>query len=158
MDPFSIMSKWPWVVFIAFTVVYAGVAWVASRRHVRDDPELAPGYKTIVTGILTWGNIPWIVMGIGLTVGGVPSMFHFFRPRDANPFVLAFLGSVFLLWGLTLYWVFLRGGAELLARHPLPSYNIRSPLGWKIFWLACIAGGVIAVIEMFTQDIPLPPQ
>jgi hypothetical protein len=80
------MFKWQWVVFFVFTVVYAGVAWVASRRYIRADTELAPGYKTIVTGILTWGNIPWIVMGIGLMVGGVPSMFHFFRPRDGNPY------------------------------------------------------------------------
>ncbi len=128
MDLFNIMSKWSWVVLIVITVVYAGVLWVASRRHVRGNPELTLGYKTIVTGILTWGNIPWIVMGIGLTVGSVPSMRHFFHPRDGNPFVWAFLGSVFLLYGLMVYWVFLRGGADLLARHPIPNCNIRSTL------------------------------
>ena len=158
MGPFGIMFKWLWVVFIVFTLGYAGVAWVASRRHIRKDPELAAGYRTIIRGIVAWGNLPWFIMGIGLTVGGVPTMFHFFRPRDGNLFVLTFLGSVILLWLLILYWVFLRDGAELLARHPLPSYDIRSPLGWKLFWFACIAGGVVGLILMFTQDIPIPTQ
>ncbi|MGD9366823.1 MAG: hypothetical protein PVH87_14070 [Desulfobacteraceae bacterium] len=65
-----------------------------------------------------WMNIPWIVMGFGCTVGGVPSVWHYFRPSDGNPFVLAWFGSVFFLWIAGTIWLFFQNGAETLAKHP----------------------------------------
>ena len=115
------------------------------------------GYQKIIKGFVTWGNIPWIVMGIGCVMGGVPSVFHFFRPRDGNPYVLAFFASVFLIWIMGTYWLLFQGGAKMLVKHPgLLNVDCKSPTMLKIFWFLCLAGGVFAVIMMFTQDIPVP--
>jgi hypothetical protein len=98
-------------------------------------------------------------MGAGILFGGVPSMFHFFRPRDGNPFVLAFFASVFLIWILGTFWLLFRGGADMLVKHPgLFNVDFKSPLMLKLFWFLCLAGGIFGVIMMFTMDVPVPPQ
>jgi hypothetical protein len=51
-------------------------------------------------------------MGFGQTVGGVPNVSHYFRPHDLNPYVLAFVGSIFLISVSFAYWVFFLGGAK----------------------------------------------
>ncbi len=153
MDP----SKWFWLVIIAATCLIAGIFRFKSQRHIRDNPELADGYAKIFRGIVIWGNIPWIVMGLGIIVGGVPSVRNYFRPRDGNPFVLAHFVSVFLIWTLGTYWLFFRGGAEMLVKHPgLFNVDIKSPLMLKLLWILCLACGIGAVIMLFFfTDVPV---
>ena len=100
-----------------------------SRRHVAEDPSLAAGYRKLLCGVLIWGNVPWIIMGLGCLVGGVPSVFHYARPRDGNPFVWAFFASGLLILALGTYWLFAAGGAEMIIRHPgLVEHRTSEPL------------------------------
>src|SRR5690349_3559217 len=115
--PFEIFDKWSSVIFILVTFLNAAVFANRGRREIRLHPELRQGYRSITRGFVTWGNLPWIVMGIGRVYGGVPSTFSFFRPRDGNPYVLAFFCSVFLVWALGTYWL-LTGGAQQIVDHP----------------------------------------
>jgi hypothetical protein len=159
MGLFTFVTKWFWAVFIVVTLANAGFFRLRARRHIQENPDLADGYAKIFRGFVIWGNIPWIVMGVGCLFGGVQSVFELFRPRDGNPFVLAFFASVFLLWALGTFWLFFRGGAEMLVKHPgLLNVDFKSPLRLKLFWLLCLAGQILGVIMMFTWDIPVPPQ
>jgi len=159
MDPFVIMTKWFWAVCILVMFLNAGIFKFRAKRHIQENPDLADGYRTIIRGWLIYGNIPWIVMGLGSLVGGVPSIDHFFRPRDGNPFVLAFFASVFQLWILSTYWIFFRRGAEMLVDHPgIFNVDFKSPIMVKLFWLLCLAGGIAGVTMMFIQDIPITTQ
>ena len=154
---FSAISKWFWAAGIAVTCANAAIFRVRARKRIQEAPELEDGYRKIIKGFVIWGNIPWLVMGIGCTVGGVPTLFHYFRPRDGNPFVLAFFASVFLVWFLGTFWLFFRNGAEMLVRHPgLFNHDFRSPTMVKLLWCLCLAGGVLAVVMMFTHDMPIP--
>ncbi len=138
------------------TVLNAAIWQWRSRPHIARDPSLADGYRDLTRGMALYGNIPWIVMGVGVVFGGVPSVRSYFRPQDMNPYVLAFLGSIVLLWILGSWWLFARGGAEMMARHPgLLQPHIKSPQLIKAFWGLCMLGGVIAVIIMFRTDIPV---
>ena len=97
------------------------------------------------------------MLGIGCVTVGLPSVFHIFRPRDGNPYVLAFFASAFLIWARGTYWLLFQNGAEMVVKHPgLLNVSLESPTTVKILWLICLAGGLCAVIAMFTQDIPLP--
>lgn len=155
---FEIMTRYFWAVAILVTGVNVAILKARSTRHIQANPELADGYATLIRGYLIWMNIPWIVMGIGCTVGGVPTVMHYFRPQDGDPYVLAWFASVFLLWIAGTYWLLFRGGAEMLVKHPGAfRTNISSPTVVKLLWFACLAGGVFGVIMMWTQDIPLPP-
>jgi hypothetical protein len=157
MDPIDIAGKWFWLALIAVSFINIAYLKATTRTLVREKPELANGYRTIIRGYLIWGNIPWVIMGAGILIGKVPTIFHYFRPRDGNPFVIAFFVSIFILWILGTYWLIFRGGAKMIATHPgLLNVNIKSPTKIILLWFLCLAGGIAAVIAMFVKDIPVP--
>ncbi len=156
MNPVLVISNWFWAIAIAITVANAAIFQARANKHVQQNPELGEGYRKIIKGFVIWGNLPWVVMGVGLLAGGVPSMFHFFRPRDGDPFVLMFFGSVFLLWILGTYWLLFKNGAEMIVRHPgVFNVGVKSPTIVKILWFLCLASGFTAVIVMFFYDLPV---
>jgi hypothetical protein len=143
--------------FIAVTIVNALIFRARSQRHIAKDPSLEEGYRKLFWGLLIWGNLPWVIMGLGCLVGGIPSVFHYFRPPDGNTFILAFFASIFLIWILGTYWLFVRGGAEMLIRHPeLFNSDFQSPAMLKLFWCLCLAGGIVAVTSMLVPGFLLP--
>ena len=102
---------------------------------------------------MLWGNLPWLVMGAGIVFGGVPSIFHYFDPSSANPFVLGWFASVFLIWLAGSYWLFARAGAETLIRHPgLLQPQLDNPALIKGIWVLAMVGGVVG-IGMMTSGI-----
>ena len=161
---FEIITNNFWIVLIAATCANAIYFKKCSKVFVDADPSLSTGYSTLFKGYLIWMNIPWIVMGIGCTIGKVPSAWQYFNPQNGNPYVLAWFASVFLLWILGTYWLFLKGGAETLAKHPgIIQFNtlggskdITSPSVIKLLWCACLLGGILGMAIMWTQDIPIP--
>ncbi len=98
MELFKFISKYFWLVAIVFTGVNCLIFKRRSEKHIKQNPELAEGYSVLFRGYLFWMNVPWIIMGIGCTIGRIPSVWYYFRPKDGNPYVLAWFGSVFALW------------------------------------------------------------
>src|SRR5664280_82507 len=144
--------------FFEFAIC-ANAIWfrVRAREHTKEHPELAEGYAALIRGWLLWGSLPWLVMAAGLEFGRVPSIWHYFRPRDDNPYVLAWYVCVVLLWILGLYWVFKRGGAEMMAGHSrIWRGDLSSPAKVKLACLLCVAAGVVAFILLLVMDVPLP--
>ena len=71
-----------WLMFVAVTCLNALILKLRSRYYVRERRELAAGYTKLLWGVLFWGNLPWLVMGVGIELGGLPSIFSYFRPRE----------------------------------------------------------------------------
>ena len=151
--------------FIVVTCLNARIYKTQSKKYIAQNPDLAEGYAKLIKGYVIWLNLPWVIMGIGSTVGGVPSTFHYLNPQSGNPYVLAWFGSVFLLWILGSIWIFFMGGAEALAKHPgaiqthslfSKGKNISSPTAIKLFWCLCLLGGIFGVVMMWTQQLPVP--
>jgi hypothetical protein len=94
-----------WILFILVTVLNASILRVRSSRIVKEHPELQNGYDQLFKGYLLYMNIPWVVMGIGMIFGGVPSTLSYFAPRHGNLFVVAFHVSVVILWLLGIWWL-----------------------------------------------------
>jgi hypothetical protein len=146
-----------WFFLELSTCVNAIYFGMRAREDAKVRPELAEGYAALIRGWLLWGSIPWLVMAVGLEFGRVPSIWHYFRPRDGNPYVLAWYVCVVFLWILGLSWVFLRGGAEMLAVHSrILRCGLSSPAKVKLVCSLSVAGGVAALILMMVMDIPLP--
>jgi len=150
----QILLKHVWVAFIAVTCINAIVWWSRGEPHRIRDPQLTPGYQTLIKGFLIWGNIPWVVMAVGILYGGVPSAISFFSPREGNLFVMAFFASIFLVWIAGTYWLFLADGASKMVRYPgLLQPNISSPTILKLFWLTGVAAGVAATWMMYQGNV-----
>jgi len=145
VEPFI---KHVWALFIVVMIVNALIMRIRSRRYIAADPSLQEGYRKLFWGIMIWGNIPWIIMGIGLETGCVPSMENFLRPWDGNPFVVGLLASIYFTLALGTYWILVRGGAEMISRHPgqfFLYYDFQSPREVKAVWCIFLAAGIGAV-------------
>jgi hypothetical protein len=156
---FRFIEHHGWLVFVAVTCLNALILKLHSRRYIRQQPELADGYGRLIRGVLFWGNLPWLVMGAGIELGGLPGMFSYFHPRDGHPFVLAWFGVVITIWILGFWWLFARGGAEFLVEHPgLLRGPPCSPTAIRIYYCLCIIGGICGVVFLFVADIPHFPE
>ena len=92
-------------------------------------------------------------MGYGILFGGVPSLDSYLVPGH-DPLVIAWYVSVVIIWILTAYWIFLRGGAESLVRHPgLLNVQTQDPRVVKALVALMLAGGVIG-LAMVARGYP----
>ncbi|MDC6169925.1 hypothetical protein [Paucibacter sp. XJ19-41] len=107
---FRLISEYFWVIALAF----------GALNHTRARKQLASlnggGFESVghrYLKLFTVGvNLPWVVMGAGQLLGYTPTVWHYFRPQDENPFVIAWLSVVFVLSLAYAWWVLFSGGAE----------------------------------------------
>jgi hypothetical protein len=164
MNFFALISKYFWLIALIATFIN----WLSFRREaqkqIEKQPRLRPGYNSLIRGYLPFMSLPWLVMGIGCTIGGVPSIWHYFRPRDGNPYVISWFGCIFFLWVCGTFWLFFKNGAEMLAQHPGAiqfnnfgtSKDVTNPKLIKLLWLLSLAVGVIVVATMWSTNLQLP--
>lgn len=144
---FEHLYNYFWLLAILTTVLNTVIIWFKTRPYVKQKPELAPGYNTLLKGFFFWSNVPWVVMGTGLLFGNVPSIEAFFEPQWQNSFVMAWWGTMALLYSLGTYWILWNGGAEMLVKHPgFLRGNLKNPKIIKLVWLLSLAGGVAASV------------
>ena len=93
-------------------------------------------------------------MGVGIVFGGVPTIFHYFNPRN-GPIVVAWYVTVVTLWVASVYWLFFQHGAEALLAHP-GLLNLPSNRPWmvKACFLLCLAVGIVGLLAMIVLDLP----
>jgi hypothetical protein len=153
-----IFFKYFWALAIVITCINAVIMGFYMKQGS------AKERLKMMLGSAFWLNVPWIVMGIGSTIGKVPTFFHFFRPRDGNPFVLAWWASVAVVYLIGSYWIFIGRGAEKLANSGVIRYRsmgktstVSSEKGAKLVFLLLLTPALIAGIIMWSVDIPIPP-
>ena len=113
-----VIDKMFWVIAIGVTSLNAYLLRLRAQTEIARNPELAAGYRQLIKGYLILLNLPWLVMGLGIVVGGTGSVFEYIAPRSGNPYVIAFHLTAIILWALTMYWIYLARGAEFLITHP----------------------------------------
>src|SRR5436190_21486249 len=96
--PETLIFRHAWFFFVLVTCANGATWWYRGRRKMAENPELRQGYRRLIRSWVIFQNLPWIVMGFGVLVGGVPSVFHYFSPRGGGPFVIAFWVTVVVLW------------------------------------------------------------
>ena len=143
-----------WLIFIVVTVINGYTWWSRVQETIRTKPELAAGYRHLYHGYLLWGNIPWVLMGLGILSGQVPSMFEFLRPGDGNPFVTIWYAVMGVLLVLGTYWLYFGGGAETLERHPgmcmVPQWSANKI---RLWWIGLVVWNV-AIATMLFNGFP----
>ncbi|QQP96610.1 hypothetical protein [Lysobacter enzymogenes] len=105
-------------------LVYYNFRVGMRRLAATAGPQLEEGQRYMRIFAVA-ATVPWVVMGWGVVFGSVPrGMFAYFRPQDLNPYVLAWLGSVFALFVLLALWVLLADGARKIQQ-----FGLLSPFG-----------------------------
>jgi hypothetical protein len=154
--PIVMVFRHAWILFVVITCANGGIWWYRAQPRIAEDRRLESGYRRLVRSWLIYGNLPWLVMGAGILFGGVPSVFHYFNPRN-GPFVIAFYITIVALWIATFYWLFFRGGAEDLIAHPgLLNLAVQRPWAVKTFFVLALTGGVLGLLAMIFGNIQVP--
>ncbi len=107
---FRLISEYFWLIalgFGAFNYRKAHSALAASVP-INQTSEAEIYLKRFALG----ANVPWVVMGLGQLSGYTPTVWHYFRPQDGNPFVVAWLTVVLLTTCAYAWWVLFAGGAQ----------------------------------------------
>ncbi len=154
----EIIFKHCWILFIVVTTINGFIFRKQVQDNIASNPELKPGYDKLIRGWFIFANIPWVVMGLGIVLGYTNSAWDYFRPALMNPMVLAFHGSVIIIWLLGTYWIFFNNGAEFLVSHPgFVRYryfgrtgDVSSTMSIKLLWLVGIAGGIMGMVMMWS--------
>lgn len=150
------LFRYFWIAFIVSTVINAFMLRRRSREYIERDPQLEEGYRALFKGYLIYGNIPWVIMGIGILQGSVNSIFSYFHPAQLNPAVLTFHASIIVLWLLSVRWIYFKGGAELLERHPGLLKGNPSARRIKFFFPLILLAGVAGMAMMWFVPATLP--
>ena len=96
MRPFDLIGHWFWALCILFCLFNYRRASGEARVRFAGDPMRAAAAERLLRLFATFNTLPWLVMGAGMLLGGVPGVWTYFRPQDGNPFVLAWLAAIFL--------------------------------------------------------------
>lgn len=151
------LLRYFWVLCIAATLANAFMWWRRGNEARRTNPELAPGYRTMVRGLAAWGSVPWLVMGVGILTGHAENVTDYLDPRGRPPLVHAWFASVVLVWIVGTNWLIRRGGAEALVRHPgLLNGPILNATVLKVLWVLTLSSGIVAVTLSYVIGFQIP--
>ena len=158
MSPtWQLIFKHFWILMIFTTLANGGIIWWKARAEIAENPECADELRDFIRGFVILLSIPWVVMGVGVVFGGVPTLFHFFKPKDLNPFVLGYHAAIFLDIAFVVRWIYFKGGAEFMAEHPSTMQGMpASPAAIKSLNTLMILGAFIAEIAMWVIDFQVP--
>jgi hypothetical protein len=139
-----------WVIAIVITILNAYIYKLRFAKIIEQKPELRDGYNKLVRGYVFYLNIPWVVMGIGMVLGGVSNVFDYFRPSNGNTFVLAFYISILSLWVLGLIWIWFQAGAEFIIKYPgILRKEIKTPKQIRFLSIIIFLGSIFVFINFW---------
>lgn len=142
-----------WLLAIAVNGINAIIFWVRSQRYIKQNLALQAGYITIIRGFFLGMSFPWIIMGIGMTWGGVSKIADYFYPRTGNLFVIGWWLSVWVLLLFYGYWLWFKGGAKMLIEHPgFFRGNPSNPRTIKLMWLLSAFTSAVVTGIIFYQE------
>ena len=151
-----IIGKMSWAIAIGITCLNAYLLRSRAQKEIARNPELADGYRQLIIGHLILFNLPWLVMGLGILVGGTHDVFDYLSPRSGNPYVVGFHVTGIIELALISYWIYLADGAEVLITHPgVMNVDIQSPLVLKLFFALGLLGGIAAEIAIWSGRLPV---
>jgi hypothetical protein len=149
---------------LLLVMMAANVVIYRSRlRALEADGGISRGEadRLLRAGAAWFGGL-FLLLAVIQLAAGWPSPFCLHARPLADPFVLASLGVALISYALLGWWIFARGGAELLSRASpvLGRFGARgrgwSPGAARIFTVVLLVGGIVGLIVPRLMPDPLP--
>jgi hypothetical protein len=150
----EILEKYVWLLMIINNVIGTLSIWVRAQTHIEKNPALRLGYIRLIQGFFLWMSLPWLVMGLGFTVGSISKLSAYLCLRSGNLFILSWWISIWILMIVYYRWIHFQGGAETLVQHPgfsRPHFNDPKTLKF-VSSLLIVFGLMIHGIILFIED------
>ena len=127
----AFLLRYLWLVAIGGLILHACIWRHRGRPYIAQNPELEKGYRWLTRQFVIWNSITWLVMGLGVIFGGVPSVWFYMIPllrllgvttppipKPLDFWLFAAYASGSLVEAIKTYWFWFLGGAEMLVKHP----------------------------------------
>jgi hypothetical protein len=136
---FALIGRYFWLVCLGIAIYnyMAGVRSLESKAP--SDPTASVDARRLRRWFAIGAVLPWLVMGWGILMGGVPTIWYYFRPQDRNPFVLAWFATMYIEACYFAYWVFVQDGAQKIVA--LQPFEVR----WRRTSLRGMRMGTVAL-------------
>jgi hypothetical protein len=162
LDMFSFLSRYFWLIALGFSAFnYVKAKGDLVKSDAEPVARLAER-EQYLKRFAFCGALPWLIMGLGQLTGFTPTVWHYFRPQDGNPFVVAWFTAGFVLACIYAWWVLLAGGAVKVRDFNLLAVvgqtRTKSPSIFAIKALAAI-GPLMFPVWVYlavTRNVPLP--
>lgn len=156
---FRFLSEYFWLLFLCIGTFN----YLKARRALPPEPNGQVGEAASYLNRFAIGaNGPWLVMGVGQTLGFTPTVWYYFRPQDGNPFVIAWLVAIFLTTCTYAWWVLFAGGAEKVREFGLMAIfgqHTSKPESLRSIKLSAVLGVLIPPVWVYlalSMNAPLP--
>ena len=133
----SWVERWDWLIFL--------IVGTAAVLMIRRELRLRGGGPTILAVVVA--NLPWIAAGAAKFLYPDRDSFDLLDLRLGRVAYLQ-IASVVAVWVALLNWLFLRNGAEELARSETVRKFLRLPQSAssiQLLALACVLGGILGL-------------
>jgi hypothetical protein len=107
--------RYGWLLYISLTCAVGVRWWRRGTKCGEGNTWDACAWRSPVLGLLVFGNLPWVVMGWGISVGGQRSILEFLNPANGSA-AAAFHLTVIVFWLVALWWVRVRKGDAVLSK------------------------------------------
>ncbi len=116
--------------FPLFALLYSVIPALVRQNMYKSVPDFNPDdaskYRTAYWGSVLYMGIIWTPMIVGIFIGKVPTMLHFFVRDTGNPYINSYWMVQLALSIIGIIWVFFLSGAEFIEKYYLPLMSIRS--------------------------------
>lgn len=113
-----LLERYFWVLLIAAHSFNGLVTYWRTRKFRKKKPELTRGYKQFLRWWLTLGNLPWVVIGLGILSKVTPNIWESTNLENPNPVSISFVASVFLIFIISTVWMLFGKGPDFFEKHP----------------------------------------
>ncbi len=134
-----------WIIFVILSVFNVFIQYKLVGSKIKTDKIFAKGFRQYAFGLLFFVNLWLMMIGIGLTVGWVDSIFDFIYVENNPIIIVSNVYLIILLFGIT-RWILVGGGSNILATLHQNSANIFNPLytegGIVVIWFIYVLFGI----------------
>jgi len=142
---FLLVTNCLWVFIILVGLVWTLTLRSRFRDQMAQNTLEAQRVRKFVWAVPFVLTMPGVVMGFGLTIGGVPSVFSYVVPWGSGAWVWSFWCCVLLVVAVQTYWLYFGRGAEFLVAHRslIPGWIPSTPRRLKIFYGLVLAWNIV---------------
>ena len=136
--------------FPLFALLYTVIPALIRRNLYSSVPDYNSGnaskFRAAYWGSVIYMAIIWTPMIVGIFIGRVPTMLHFFVRGTGNPYINSYWIVQLALSIVGIVWVFFLNGAEFIEKYYLPLMSIQR----KESNPTLISPGFIKLIPVFS--------
>lgn len=146
-----------WIAFIAVTLVNVFIFRKRAQTRFQNDPALLASANRLLWGFAFWGNLPWLLMGIGIMNGQVPGIHDFLWAAQENAYVRLWYGAMAGLLALGSLWMYFGRGVQSVSKVAIEANPIWTPkvVGWA--WAGAVLWNVVLGTAMFRNFMGFQP-